>query len=138
MESGRDDLAEREKFNAWFHTTGLVVLVDPRTKQTHIGVGAIEDTRLVGFNPLEGALPAVAAMKIKVDGKAIEYNPFLEDLKARLEEFQKTGAMDYPEWFWSMLDQIADEYGQELWFQEIVSKPSKLPTFDPPFRKKMG
>ena len=134
MESGRDDLAEREKFNAWFHTTGLVVLVDPRTKQTHIGVGAIEDTRLVGFNPVEGALPAVAAMKIKVDGKAIEYNPFLEDLKARLAEFQKTGQMQNPEWFKPMFEQLAAEYGSEPWFQEIVNNPSKLPTFDPPFK----
>ena len=49
MESGRDDLAEREKFNAWFHTTGLVVLVDPRTKRIEIGPGKIEENRLVEF-----------------------------------------------------------------------------------------
>ncbi len=49
MESGRDDLAEREKFNEWFHTTGLVVLVDPRTKRIEIGPGKIEENRLVEF-----------------------------------------------------------------------------------------
>ena len=60
MESGIDDVTEREKFNEWIHSTGLVVLVDPRTKQTHIGVGSIEGTRLVGFNPAEGMLSALA------------------------------------------------------------------------------
>ena len=73
-------------------------------------------------------------MKIKVDGKAIEYNPFLEDLKARLAEFQKTGQMQNPEWFKPMFEQLAAEYGSEPWFQEVVNNPSKLPTFDPPFK----
>ena len=49
MESGRDDLAEREKFNAWFHTTGLVVLVDPRTKRIEICPGRIEENRLAKY-----------------------------------------------------------------------------------------
>ena len=134
MATGRDDLAEREKFNEWFHSTGLVVLVDPRTKQTHIGVGAMEGTRLVGFNPAEGMLSALDASKVRIDGKVTANNPLLEDLKARLAEFQKTGEMQNPQWFKSMFDQLAAEYGSEPWFQEVVNNPSKLPTFDPPFK----
>ena len=49
MDLGRHDLAEREKFNEWIHSTGLVVLVDPRTKQLEIGPGKIEESRLVEF-----------------------------------------------------------------------------------------
>ena len=48
MATGRDDLAEREKFNEWFHSTGLVVVVDPRTKQCQIVTGVIKDNRLQG------------------------------------------------------------------------------------------
>ena len=56
MESGRDDVAEREKFNEWFHTTGLVVLVDPRTKRIEIGPRKIEENRLVSFGIASGSL----------------------------------------------------------------------------------
>ena len=31
MDSRLDSYEEREKFNEWFHTTDLVVVVDPRT-----------------------------------------------------------------------------------------------------------
>lgn len=55
-------------------------------------------------------------------------------MKARLAEFQKTGEMQNPQWFKSMFDQLAAEYGSEPWFQEVVNNPSKLPTFDPPFK----
>ena len=97
-------------------------------------MGAIEDTRLVGFNPAEGMLSALDASKVTIDGKATANSPLLEDLKARLEEFQKTGEMQNPEWFKSMFDEVAAEYGSEPWFQEIVNNPSMLPTFDPPFK----
>ena len=46
---GRDDVVEREKFNEWFHTTGLVVLVDPQKKRIDIGPGKIKENRLVEF-----------------------------------------------------------------------------------------
>ena len=49
MDSGRNDREEREKFNAWFHTTGLVVLVDPLTKRIEIGPGKVVGTELVEF-----------------------------------------------------------------------------------------
>ena len=47
--TGRDNFDEREDFNAWFHSTGLVLLVDPRTKRFEIGPGKIEESRLVEF-----------------------------------------------------------------------------------------
>ena len=49
MAAGRDDVVQREKFNEWFHSTGLVMLVDPQTKQIEIGPGKIKENRLVEF-----------------------------------------------------------------------------------------
>ena len=46
---GRNDIDEREKFNQWFHSTGLVVLVDPQTKRIEIGPAKIKENRLVEF-----------------------------------------------------------------------------------------
>ena len=47
MATGRHNLEEREKFNEWFHTTGLVVVVSPGLKRAWICVGRIEGDRLV-------------------------------------------------------------------------------------------
>ena len=135
MESGRNDVAEREKFNEWIHSTGLVVLVDPRTKQTHIGVGHIKNTRLVAFNPAEGALSALAnSIWRDKDGKAQAVNPLLEDLKARMEKLKKTGVMEYPEWCGPFLQALKEGLGDDPEFKEMFDSPSTLPIFDPPFK----
>ena len=42
-----ENFEEREKFNEWFHSTGLVVVVDPRTKQTEILPAKIVENRIV-------------------------------------------------------------------------------------------
>ena len=136
MATGRHQLKEREEFNEWFHSTGLVVLVNPRTKQTHIGVGSIEDTRLAGFNPAEGMLSALAnSTWVDEDGKVQTINPLFEDFKARLEEFKKTGVMEYPEWFGPMYQALKEILGDDPEFQEIFNNPSTLPRFDPPQRR---
>lgn len=61
MDSGRKDREEREKFNSWFHTTGLVVLVDPRTKRIEIGPGKVVGTELVEFWDSEWILEHLTA-----------------------------------------------------------------------------
>ena len=57
--TGRDNFDEREDFNAWFHSTGLVLLVDPRTKRFEIGPGKIEESRLVEFWETEWILDSL-------------------------------------------------------------------------------
>ena len=42
-----DSYKEREKLNEWFHTSGLVVVVDPRTKRTEIYPAKIIENRIV-------------------------------------------------------------------------------------------
>ena len=59
MSTGRDNFDEREDFNAWFHSTGLVLLVDPRTKRFEIGPGKIEESRLVEFWETEWILDSL-------------------------------------------------------------------------------
>ena len=39
MATGRHEFIEREKFNQWFHSTGVVLVVDPRTKSCNFGLG---------------------------------------------------------------------------------------------------
>ena len=55
--TGRNNLEEREAFNRWFHTTGLVVLVDPRTKNCDLCVARIEGDRVTEAWASEWALP---------------------------------------------------------------------------------
>ena len=140
MDSRLDTYEEREKFNEWFHGTGLVVLVDPRTRKAHLGMGSIQENRLVGYEPAEGALAALISSewivdgissKRIVDGKVQKTNPFLEDLKSCLNKFRETGQMERAGWEAELLEQIRQQCGDEPWFQEIVNNPSKLPTFAP-------
>lgn len=57
MDSRRDSYEEREKFNEWFHGTGLVVVVDPRTQQTEIGPAKIVENKVVEIWDSEWILP---------------------------------------------------------------------------------
>ena len=57
MDSRLDNFEEREKFNEWFHSTGLVVVVDPRTKRTEILPAKIVENRIVGIWDSEWILP---------------------------------------------------------------------------------
>ena len=57
MVSRLDNFEEREKFNEWFHSTGLVVVVDPRTKQTEILPAKIIENRIVEIWDSEWILP---------------------------------------------------------------------------------
>ena len=57
MVSRLDNFEEREKFNEWFHSTGLVVVVDPRTKQTEILPAKIVENRIVEIWDSEWILP---------------------------------------------------------------------------------
>ena len=59
MATGRNNLEEREAFNRWFHTTGLVVLVDPRTKHCDLCVARIEGDRVTEAWASEWALPSL-------------------------------------------------------------------------------
>ena len=57
MDSRLDNYEEREKFNEWFHSTGLVVVVDPRTKRTEILPAKIFGNRIVEIWDSEWILP---------------------------------------------------------------------------------
>ena len=57
MDSRLDSYEEREKFNEWFHTTDLVVVVDPRTKRTEINPAKIVENRIVEIWDSEWILP---------------------------------------------------------------------------------
>ena len=57
MNSRLDNYEEREKFNEWFHSSGLVVVVDPRTQQTVIGPAKIGENRIVEMWDSEWILP---------------------------------------------------------------------------------
>ncbi len=57
MVSRLDNFEEREKFNEWFHSTGLVVVVDPRTRQTEILTANIVENRIVEIWDSEWILP---------------------------------------------------------------------------------
>lgn len=57
MNSRLDNYEERERFNEWFHSTGLVVVIDPRTQQTEIGPAKIVENRIVEIWDSEWILP---------------------------------------------------------------------------------
>ena len=57
MNSRLDNYEERERFNEWFHSTGLVVVVDPRTKRTEILPAKIVENRIVEIWESEWILP---------------------------------------------------------------------------------
>ena len=99
MESGRDDLAEREKFNEWFHSTGLVVLVSPATKTAEIGLGVIEDNRLKHFEAASEMV--LGAMQGKDNADMRE--DYLEDLAERQKTGKTPGDDLAPEEFYAAL-----------------------------------
>ena len=57
MATGRENVDEREAFNQWFHSTGLVVLVDPSTKTCELGVARIKGTEITEVWLSEWILP---------------------------------------------------------------------------------
>ncbi|QNI87748.1 recombinase family protein [Synechococcus sp. ROS8604] len=57
MNSRLDNYAERERFNEWFHSTGLVVVVDPRTKRAEINPAKIVGNSIVEIWDSEWILP---------------------------------------------------------------------------------
>ena len=57
MDSRLDSYEEREKFNEWFHTTDLVVVVDPRTKRTEINPAKIVENRIAKIWLANGFFP---------------------------------------------------------------------------------
>ena len=99
MATGRDDLAEREKFNEWFHTTGLVVLVSPATKTAEIGLGVIEDNRLRHFEAASEMI--LGAMQGK-DNEEMRAD-YLEDLAERQKTGKTPGDDVTPEEFYAAL-----------------------------------
>ena len=52
-----DNFEERQKFNEWFHSKSLVVVVDRRTKQTEILPAKIVENRIVEIWDSEWILP---------------------------------------------------------------------------------
>jgi DNA invertase Pin-like site-specific DNA recombinase len=95
MAVGRDDVAEREKFNEWFHSTGLVVVVDPRTKQCQILTGRIQDNRLQGVHwgdkVLAGLHEDIA--RFKGDQKA-DFKALLKEYEQWLAHYRQTGVKE--------------------------------------------
>lgn len=57
MNSRLDNYEERERFNEWFHSTGLVVVVDPRTKRAEINPAKIVGNSIVEIWDSEWILP---------------------------------------------------------------------------------
>jgi hypothetical protein len=91
MSTGRDNFDEREDFNAWFHSTGLVLLVDPRTKRFEIGPGKIEESRLVEFWETEWILDSLTRkdrQRYLADTKALTNWP-IEMAAAKKEEEER-------------------------------------------------
>ena len=74
MDSRLDSYEEREKFNEWFHTTDLVVVVDPRTKRTEINPAKIVENRIVEIWDSEWILPHL---------KGEDRDRYLEDMSKR-------------------------------------------------------
>ena len=86
---GRNDIDEREKFNQWFHSTGLVVVVDPRNKTCHIGTAWIENNRMVRWVDSEYLLERIKGYETnkKLSEQLLRYTHQL------LENFRMTGDM---------------------------------------------
>ena len=92
MATGRHQLKEREEFNEWFHSTGLVVVVWPSIKSVEIGIGVIQGSRLKHF--------AAASEFILSNLKEPQLKrAYLDDL----EQLQTTGAVPGD---WVDLDEI--------------------------------
>ena len=51
MDSRLDTYEEREKFNEWLHTTGLVVLVSPVFKTAEVCLGTCRHPMPLGVEP---------------------------------------------------------------------------------------
>ncbi len=45
--SGREDITERNNFSRWFFDMGLVIEIDLIEEGIHVGVGTVENKRLV-------------------------------------------------------------------------------------------
>lgn len=63
LATGRHDLIEREKFNEWFHSTGLVIAVDPQKKRCDFGLGRWVGTELVEIDERLEDAEALGASK---------------------------------------------------------------------------
>ena len=95
MATGRDDLAEREKFNEWFHSTGLVVVVDPRTKQCQILTGRIQDNRLQGIHWADKVLADLHQDIGKLKGeKKADFKSLLKEYELWLAHYRQTGVKE--------------------------------------------
>ena len=95
MAAGRNDLAEREKFNEWFHSTGLAVVVDPRTKQCQIVTGVIQDNRLQGIYWGDKALAEIHQSIADTKGEAkADFKLLLKEYELWLAHYRKTGAKE--------------------------------------------
>ena len=70
MNSRLDNYEEQERFNDWFHSKGLVVVVDPRTQRTEILPAKIVENRIVEIWDSEWILP---------DLKGKDRDRYLED-----------------------------------------------------------
>ena len=78
MDSRLDSYEEREKFNEWFHTTDLVVVVDPRTKRTEINPAKIIENRIVEIWDSEWILPHL---------KGEDRDHYLEESKTQFHKY---------------------------------------------------
>ena len=63
LATGRHDLIEREKFNEWFHSTGLVIAVDPQKKRCDFGLGRWVGAELVEIDERLEDAKALGASK---------------------------------------------------------------------------
>jgi hypothetical protein len=81
MDSRLDTYEEREKFNEWLHTTGLVVLVSPVFKTAEVCLGVVADNRLKQFEAASEMI--LAAMQGKDNDKMRAH--YLEGVAERLK-----------------------------------------------------
>ena len=88
MATGRENVDEREAFNQWFHSTGLVLVVTPCLKSVDICHGVIENGRLARVAFLEDG---IANAPDSVNAHTGKRTSTADDEKALAEEWRKTG-----------------------------------------------